>query len=644
MVRSTQVLIPAYRVPRTTLMLKTSALHYRKTSKNTWDRIFGLQVLFCLAAIAIIARLFYLQIWEGRVYQALASNAHELRQILIPERGQILVRDEVDGSLHAFATNQDSWILYGEPRHMEDMGAVAHALASYGGGKTEQDLLSSFQSHPDSLYIPISKSLSTPQAEEIQALNLKGVGVSKSWSRLYPEQGVGGQVIGFVRTDDSGTGKGVYGIEGAYNDELTGRPGMITAQKDVNGRTLMLSGGDVRYATNGSDIVLTIDRTIQYEVCKKLTEAVQKYQADGGTVIVMDPDTGKIMSMCSSPDFDPANFGATKDISAFNNPATFQSYEPGSVFKAITMALGVEKGKVSPDSTYEDTGVVHVDRFNIQNSDKKAHGTQTMRQVLEKSLNTGSIFVEKLLGQESFLNGVQSFGFGTSTNIELRPESAGNISSLKRKGDVFGATASFGQGITVTPIQMVTAYAAIANGGSLMRPYIVDEIRHPDGSVTKIEPEVVHRPISARTANLLSGMLVGVVERGHAASAFIPGYYVAGKTGTAQVPNPRGAGYLEGAIVTSFIGFAPANHPAFVLYVKLDRPKVGAWAESNSSYLFHDIATFLLNDLNIPVERDPNATRVSEDVAAVPDMAGGAPDAVSVTGGTSIPLPQGVQQ
>ena len=622
-------------------MLQSSSLHYHRASQKKWDRIFALQILFALVAIAIIARLFYLQIWEGKMYQVLASNEHELRQILVPERGQILVRDQ-DGSLHALATNQDSWLLYAEPKHMDDMGAVAHALAPYSG-KTEQDLLASFQSHPDSLYLPIAKSLNTSQAEAVQALNLKGVGVLKGWSRLYPEQGVGGHVIGFVRTDDTGFGKGVYGIEGAFDTELAGRPGMITAQKDVSGRTLMLSGGDVRYATNGSNVILTIDRTIQYHVCQKLKDAVQTYQAQGGTVIVMNPSTGAILSMCSAPDFDPANFGATKNISAFNNPATFASYEPGSVFKAITMALGVENGKVTPDTTYNDTGVVHVDHYNIQNSDKKAHGVQTMRQVLEKSLNTGSIFVEKLLGQDTFLNGVQSFGFGTSTDIELRPESAGNISSLKQKAQVFDATASFGQGITATPMQMVTAYAAIANGGALMRPYVVDEIDHPDGSVTKTQPLVVRHPISARTANLLNGMLVDVVERGHAASAFIPGYYLAGKTGTAQVPNPRGAGYLEGAIVTSFIGFAPASHPAFVLYVKLDRPQVGAWAESNSSYLFHDIATFLLNDLNIPMERDPNAKRISEDVAAVPDMAGGAPDAVSVGAGTGVPAPQGVQ-
>ncbi|MFA5129906.1 MAG: penicillin-binding protein 2 [Patescibacteria group bacterium] len=573
------------------------------------------------------------------MYRLLASNQHELRQILTPERGDILVRDRIDNSLHALATNRDAWLLYVEPKHVDDMGAVAHALSTYSG-KTEQDLLAAMQAHPDSLYLPIAKNLDTPTADQIQALNLQGVGVSKGWSRLYPEQDIGGHIIGFVRTDDSGNGKGAYGIEGNFDDILAGRPGFVTAQKDVNGRRLMLSGGDIRYATNGSNIILTIDRTMQYTVCQKLKAAVAQYQADGGTAIVMDPSTGAILSMCSAPDFDPSNFGSTKNISDFNNPVTFDPYEPGSIFKAITMSIGVEEGKVTPDTTYNDTGVVHVDNFDIHNSDKKGHGVQTMRQVLEKSLNTGTIFVEKLLGREAFMAGVQSFGFGTSTGIELKPEAAGNISSLKRKADVFGATASFGQGITATPIQLVTAYAAIANGGELMKPYIIQEIDHPDGTKEISKPQVVRRAISARTANLINGMLVSVVEGGHAANAFIPGYYVAGKTGTAQVPNPRGSGYLEGAIVSSFVGFAPADHPAFVLYVKLDRPKVGAWAESNASHLFHDIATYLLNYLDIPMERDPNAKHVPPDESqSSPDLAGGAPDAVSITPGTAPIVP-----
>lgn len=627
-------------------------MHKRSITSNHWskhretssvDRLTVLQWILCIASGVIIARLAYLQIWKGNTYRILAATQHELQEILVPERGKILVRDPADQSLHPLATNRDSWLLYVEPKHLKDIGETAKELAPYTKS-TESDLVAAWTKKPDDLYEPVAKDLETSQADEIQSKNMAGVGLLKNWARSYPESDISGQLIGFVRTDDKGTGKGVYGLEGAFDTILAGRSGFIDAQKDAGGRRLMLDGGRVRQATNGADIILTIDRAVQYQVCQKLKAAVDKFQAVGGTVVILNPDTGAVIAMCSMPDFDPANYGASKDISAFNNPATFVPYEPGSVFKAVTMSIGVEEGKVSPDTTYTDPGVEKIDHFEIKNSDVKAHGVQTMREVLEKSLNTGTIFVERLLGHDLFQSGVQSFGFGTSTGIELKPESVGNISSLAKKGEIFDATASFGQGITVTPLQLAVAYGAIANGGRVMRPYVVDEIVYPDGTRKKTEPQIMSRPISAKTANLVKGMLVSVVERGHGASAGIPGYYLAGKTGTAQVANPRGSGYLEGAIVSTFAGFAPADHPAFVMIAKMDRPKVGMWAETNVSPLFKDIATYLLSYMNIPEERDPNAPREVDSVPAIPpDAAGGAPDVVSVSGGTGQKPADGVQ-
>jgi cell division protein FtsI/penicillin-binding protein 2 len=487
--------------------------------------------------------------------------------------------------------------------------------------------------------------LETSVVNDILSKNLKGVSAAKTWARSYPEANIGGQIIGFVRMDDAtGMGEGVYGLEGSFNDVLAGRSGFISAQKDAGGRRLMLDGGKMRYAVNGSDIVLTIDRTIQHEVCARVKAAVETYQAQSGTVVVMQPDTGAIIAMCSWPDFDPAAYGETKEISAFNNPATYGAYEPGSVFKPITMAIGVERGKVGPNTTYTDPGVEKIDTFEIKNSDEQAHGVQTMRQVLEKSLNTGTIFVERLLGRDGFRAGVEEFGFGEKTGIELSPESTGNISSLKKQAEVYGATASFGQGITVTPIQLATSFAAIANGGRLLRPYIVDEIVYPDGQRKRTELKEISRPISARTSELMKGMLVSVVERGHGASAGVPGYFVAGKTGTAQVANSRGAGYLEGAIISTFAGFAPANDPAFVMVVKIDRPKVGKWAEVNASPLFKELSSFILSYLEIPMERDVNAPTEIESVPDLPvEAAAGAPDVVSVDTGAGVKSEEGVQ-
>lgn len=608
------------------------------------DRLYWLQWILIVGTIVVIGRLFFLQVVQGATYKLLAADQHELRQILIPERGKILVRDRADGSLHPLATNRDSWQVYVEPRNIENYGDVAKLLAPFAK-ETEEVLVERWKANPDDPYEPIAKGLETSVANDILSKNLKGVRAMKTWARFYPEANIGGQMVGFVRLDDAtGVGEGVYGLEGAFNDVLAGRSGLVSAQKDAGGRRLMLDGGKVRYAVDGSDIILTIDRTIQHEVCVRVKEAVGTYQADSGTVVVMHPDTGAIIAMCSWPDFDPAAYGETKDLSVFNNPATYGAYEPGSVFKPITMAIGIDRGKVGPNTTYVDPGVEKIDTFEIKNSDEQAHGVQTMRQVLEKSLNTGTIFVERLLGRDAFRAGVEEFGFGRKTGIELFPESAGNISSLKKKADVYGATASFGQGITTTPIQLAASFAAIANGGRLLRPYIVEEVVYPDGQRKTTEPEEAGRPISARTSEIVKGMLVSVVERGHGASAGVPGYFVAGKTGTAQVANSRGAGYLEGAIISTFAGFAPADDPAFVMVVKMDRPRAGKWAEANASPLFKGLASFILSYLEIPMERDVNAPTEIQSVPDLPvEAAAGAPDVVSIDTGAGIKPEEGVQ-
>jgi cell division protein FtsI/penicillin-binding protein 2 len=604
-----------------------------------------LQWILCIGGFIIIARLAYLQIWKGRAYRVLATNQHELQQTLVPERGKILVRDRVDNSLHPLATNRDAWMLFVEPKHLIDVGQTARALVAYTKF-TEAELVTAWTKDPEDVYEPVVKGLETFQADDIQSKELSGVGLIKSWARFYPEKNMSGQLIGFVRTDDSGIGKGVYGLESAFDEVLVGRSGFIDAQKDAGGRRLMLDGGRVRQATNGADLILTIDRSIQYSVCEKVKKAVEHFEAESATVVILNPDTGAVMAMCSMPDFDPGNYGAVEDVGVFNNPATFIAYEPGSVFKTVTMALGIDAGKIGSDTTYTDPGVEKIDRFEIKNSDEQSHGVQTMRQVLEKSLNTGTIFIQRLLGQKGFREGVQSFGFGTSTGIELTPEAKGNVSSLLKTSDVYFATASFGQGITATPLQLAVAYGAIANGGNVMRPYVVDEIVYADGTRKKTQPLVMSRPVSAKTANLVKGMLVSVVERGHGASAKLPGYYLAGKTGTAQVANPRGSGYLEGAIISTFAGFAPADDPAFVMIVKMDRPKVGQWAESNASVLFQDVAKYLLSYLGIPQERDPNAPTEVESVPASlpPETASGAPDVVSVGAGAGQPASDEVQQ
>jgi len=308
----------------------------------------------------------------------------------------------------------------------------------------------------------------------------------------------------------------------------------------------------------------------------------------------MDPKTGAIIAMCSYPDFDPNEYNKAEDPGVFNNQAIFNAYEPGSIFKPVTMAAGLDLGIITPDTTYIDEGFVKIDNFTIRNYDKLAHGKNTMSEVLQHSLNTGTIFVVRKMDKKDFKRYVENFGFGKKIGIQLDTEAVGNIDSLKKKGEVFVATASFGQGITATPLQMVQAFSAIADGGKIVSPYIVDKIKKFDG--TEIIPERMapKQIISSKTATLLTGMLVNVVEKGEGTKAKVPGYYIAGKTGTAQIPDFEHGGYSN-KTNHSFIGFAPIEDPVFVMIIKFENPKKGSFAATSTAPLFSRVAKYLLD-------------------------------------------------
>lgn len=548
------------------------------------------------------ARLFQLQVVEGKTYKLLASDQHETQAKLVAKRGTIYTQDRYDQSLHPIVKDRDAWQVFYLKREFKPELATSTAESlSLLLGSSSTELLTLFQS-PTATYSVLAREVDQELNDKIKQAKIPGIGTTKILARYYPEKGMGGHVLGFVGTDDKGVRTGKYGIESAMNKELSGAPGSFSIERDARGRRLSIGTADVQYAKDGDDIVLTIDRTIQYETCRKAANAVAEFQADSATIIVMDPKTGAIWSMCSAPDYDPSNVRGIQDISLLNNPATFVEFEPGSTFKAFTLAAGIDAEKITPNTTYEDKGEEKIDTFTIRNSDKLAHGTQTMAQVLEKSLNTGTIFVQRQLGKDLFRTYIQRFGFGKKTGIEVSAEADGNIKPLEKKGAIFAATGSFGQGIAVTPIQMVQGYGALANNGVMMKPYLIKEIQHRDGTKTEIKPSIIGEPISSRAARLIGGILVGVVERGHGKRAGVPGYYVAGKTGTAQIPDPRG-GYLEGATIGNFAGYAPVENPRFVMYVKIVKPRTVQFAESSAAPVFGDMAAFLLNYLQVPTER-----------------------------------------
>ncbi|MSR84920.1 penicillin-binding protein 2 [Candidatus Uhrbacteria bacterium] len=556
--------------------------------------------VFVLCAFILAGRFFQLQILQYHTYHVLAADAHEVQASLVPKRGTIYIRDHLHGTLYPIAKDRDAWQVYAVPREMKEPAKMATSVAAILL-VSEEELTRKF-SVTSSAYVLLTKDASLEAVQQLQSQHLQGIGMNKVPARMYPEQGMGGQLLGFVSLNEKNERVGRYGLEGFYQETLAGEAGSLLAEKDAAGRRLAIGALELKEAKNGSDLILTIDRAIQYQACQKIKEAVALFEAESGTVLIMDAQNGAILALCSAPDFDPANYGKIFDIGVLNNPATFSAFEPGSIFKAMTMAAGLDLGKVTPFLTYTDPGELRIENFSIFNSDKQAHGNQTMTQVLEKSLNTGAIFVQQLIGKEAFRDYVTRFGFGDQTGVDLPSEVKGNIASLTKSGKIFAATGSFGQGITATPIQMVAAYAALGNGGKLFRPFMVKEIRRPDGTHEIIQPQIVRQVISERTSRLITGMLVSVVEHGHGKRAGVPGYYVAGKTGTAQVFAPQG-GYLPDLTIGSFAGYAPADNPRFAMMVKIEHPKTVKFAESSAAPVFGDLAKFLLSYFQIPPDR-----------------------------------------
>lgn len=574
----------------------------RSTSPARRDRLKILHVVVLAFAGFLVVRLFTLQVLRHDAYAAIAENQHNLSAKLTPNRGDIRVKDRANpGVFFPLATNIDAPLLVAVPKSIAAPSEVAQKLAPILGIPVDE--LFPKLSKPDDQYEVLKRQLSPSEVATIDALQISGLRFEKERLRYYTEGNLASHVVGFVGYQDD-TRVGLYGVEAAMEKALAGVKGKLDFGKSAAQEFLPVGGGLLTEAVNGAQVTLTLDHTVQYQACNKLKTAVEKHGADGGALVIMEVTTGRLLAVCGQPDFDPNQYAKTENIAAFNNPVVFGAYEPGSIFKAITMASGLDLGKVTPQSTYVDTGAEKIGSFTIRNSDGKANGTQTMTQVLEKSLNTGAMHVAQLVGQGSFGRYVRNFGFGEKTGVEMSGEVAGNLASLTKPGDIFLATNSFGQGLTATPIQLVAAFGAIANGGKLMQPYVVDEITYPDGKVEPRGPKVVRQVLRADTAATLGAMLVNVVEKGHGKRAGVKGYYVAGKTGTAQVRATTGSGYDPHKTIGSFAGFAPVENPKFVMLTRIDVPKDVQFAESSAAPLFGEVMDFLLKYYDVAPTRN----------------------------------------
>ncbi|HFC76875.1 MAG TPA: penicillin-binding protein 2 [Candidatus Moranbacteria bacterium] len=577
-------------------MIRKRVSKKNKSNSIGSQRIYVLTATVIILGLIILARLYVLQVLAFSKYRALADGQHKVFSELTAKRGEIYLKDG-DEDEYPLAVNKDYSMVYIEPKIIKNKDEVIDKLSEIL--KIDKEEIRTKFSNPNSMFKIIKHKISSQEVEQIKSLKLSGVKITTETLRYYPGSELASQIVGFVGSDGKET-VGRYGIESYWEKELRGKNGSLSQERDSRGRWMSITDRNIVPAKDGVDLVLTIDATVQYEIEKILKKTIEKHSADEGTIIVQDPETGKILAMANYPNFNVNDFNKVEDMKVFSNSSVNSAYEPGSVFKAFTLATGIDTGVISASTTYVDNGFVKKSGYTIKNSDEKAHGKQTMTQVLEKSLNTGVIFAEKLIGNKRFGDYVKKFGFGEKTGIELPGDARGNTKNLKNpKRDIEFYTVAYGQGITTTPLQLVDAYSAIANGGLLMKPQIIDKIIYPNGKEKTIEPEKKCRVIKEDTAKEMRKMLQSVVVNGHGKRAAVPGYNVGGKTGTAQVAKKGSRGYEDGFTIGTFIGIAPVEKPLFTVLIKIVNPKDVQWAESSAAPAFGEVMKFLLNYYNV---------------------------------------------
>lgn len=525
-------------------------------------KIVLLVVIFCF--ILIISKVFFVEVIQYDKLSSFANNLWNRNLIIGANRGKIITNDGV-----TVADNLTTVSLVVVPNQIKDKVYVINNLAKILNVSKEK--ISEHVNKKSSIEIvhPEGRQLSYEIADKISKLNLEGVYLLKEGKRYYPYDTLFSHSLGFVGIDN----QGLSGIELTYDKYLTGASGAIKYYSDAKGNKLNLSNIYTE-PQNGMDIYLTIDFDIQSSVERELNNVIDKYNADGAWAIVMNPNNGEILALSSKPDFNPNKYKEYSTEELNRNLAIWSTYEPGSTFKIITLAASIEEGTVDLfNDTFTDTGHVNVDGARIRCWKKGGHGTQTYLQVVQNSCNPGFVSLGNKLGSERLFSYINKFGFGEKTGIDLNGEGSGILFSLSKVGPVELATTAFGQGISVTAIQQITAVSAAINGGYLYKPYVVKRIVDPMSREIILEnkPILVRKVINSETSKNVRMALETVVAYGTGRNAYIEGYRIGGKTGTAQkVSNGK---YMAGNYIVSFIGFLPADNPKAVIYVAVDNPK-----------------------------------------------------------------------
>src|SRR3989344_4896569 len=492
---------------------------------------------FFLGFLATITlRLFYWQIIQSDKLQARAEVQHLKNESVLAQRGKILFSD---GSI--LASNSPSFLLFGQPKILsaEEKESNSTKLARVLSKGVEEELeikkklINDFSQ--DLYWVPINKNIDINTKKNIEALSLKGIGFVVSSSRFYPESSSSAHLLGFLGSNNKGESTGYFGLEGYYDGELKGLAGSIRLEKDAQGLPILIGNFLTKEARNGKDLTLNIDRTIQFIIEQNLKKGIEKYGAKSAMAIVMEPKSGNILAMASFPSYDPADF--TKyPKEYYKNPLVADQYEPGSTFKVLVMAAALNEDVVKPDTKCDICkGPINLGGFTIRTWNNQYEEDPTMTDVIVHSDNTGMVFSAKKIGLDKLYKYIEDYGFGSPTDIDLQDEFSPDLRPKNSWREIDLATAAFGQGVAVTPIQMVRAVSAIANGGKLMEPHVVAAISDIS-STFEIKPKVVKEVIRPSSAKSITEMMVKAVEEGEAKWAKPKGYKIAGKTGTDQRP------------------------------------------------------------------------------------------------------------
>jgi len=549
-------------------------------------------IVFLIGGI-VLSRLFYLQINEGDYYKAMAQGQQTSLSETQGERGEVSFKNG-----EVLAMTEKEPYLFISPEEIQDKQKTAELLSPV----IDKDISSLLvlMNKEGSFYEVVVEKIAADKAEEVTDLGLDGVHIGYKTKRYYPQETTGSQLIGFINE----SGEGQYGLEEYYNEELKGKTTLEKTEKNPYSFLLNLTEKD---SINGVDLGLTVDYNIQFMAEKVLKEGIEKYDAKGGEIIVMNPNSGEIIAMAQYPNFNPNAYQSTA-MENFQNSCVQKLFEPGSIFKPVTMSMAINEKVVTPDTVFDDTlGYKQFGTYKVYNYSNKVWGKVTMTEVLQGSINTGVMFAESKIGDQKFYSYLKSFGLFEDTGVDLAGEVSSSNKEVKKaldnKIEVTFGNVSFGQGIGITPLQMIRAFSAVINGGKLYKPYIVETITK-GGETTKIEPTVVRENvITQETTTQLRQMLINVVEKGFGHLAKVDGYWIGGKTGTSQVPYTslgiNKSGYSEETWQT-FMGFAPALDPKFIVLVKLNNPTATKTSEYSAVPIFHDLAKYILDYWQIP--------------------------------------------